>query len=197
MQFVLYMLYTLIVSMYMEMIVITLSFIILANYQYSNLSPIIYDVFVMAVLLYFVVFLNAFILMIIRSHKRQGELNWLKEQKGKFEIGHLIVRSERRNRKIDFDDIRYLESLADYVRIFVSDQKNIITKEKISSFEGRLPDNFLRVHRSFIVNKNKIESFSKEEVRIDGQDIPISRTYKNKTLNELSKNENAGELSGH
>ena len=62
----------------------------------------------------------------------------------------------------------------------------MISKEKISKIEGSLPGQFLRVHRSFIINKNLIDSFNKEEVKIKELSIPIGRTYRKKIAAALT-----------
>ena len=91
----------------------------------------------------------------------------------------IFVRSERKMIKIDFSELNYIESLSDYLKLY-TDDKVIITRETISSIEAKLPKNdFLRVHRSYIVAINKIESFTQEFVEIKKNAIPISRSYKN------------------
>lgn len=90
-----------------------------------------------------------------------------------------FVRSNRKMIKINFSELNYIESLADYVKIYVND-KIIVTRETISSIEAKLPKNdFLRVHRSYIIAINKIESFTQEFIEINKKAIPISRSYKN------------------
>jgi DNA-binding LytR/AlgR family response regulator len=61
----------------------------------------------------------------------------------------------------------------------VTATKNIISKQSISSLEEVLPaNNFVRIHRSFIIAKNKIESFTSEFVQIGKYELPISRSYR-------------------
>ncbi len=91
----------------------------------------------------------------------------------------IFVRSERKMIKIDFLELNYIESLSDYLKLY-TDDKVIITRETISSIEAKLPKNdFLRVHRSYIVAINKIDSFTQEFIEIKKKAIPISRSYKN------------------
>lgn len=91
----------------------------------------------------------------------------------------IFVRSERKMIKIDFSELNYIESLSDYLKLY-TDDKVIITRETISSIEAKLPKNdFLRVHRSYIVAINKIDSFTQEFIEIKKKAIPISRSYKN------------------
>jgi len=80
--------------------------------------------------------------------------------------------------KIYLDEILYIESLREYVRISTPD-KSILTKFQLSEIEGLLAkNNFLRIHRSFIVAKDKIEAFTATDVEISGKQIPIGRSYK-------------------
>ncbi len=101
---------------------------------------------------------------------------------------HFFVRSDRKMIKINFDEITYIESLSDYIKIHLSD-KNIITRETISNIEARLPkQNFMRTHRSFIVSLKAIHSFTNETIGIDNHEIPISRSYKEEVLKRLENN---------
>jgi DNA-binding LytR/AlgR family response regulator len=94
------------------------------------------------------------------------------------EAPHLFVRADRKNVKVLLDDILYLESLKDYVRIATT-QGKITTKETITHFEEALPkERFLRVHRSFIVAKDKITAHSADGLDIGKTPIPVGRMYK-------------------
>ena len=89
--------------------------------------------------------------------------------------------------KIDFDEILYIESLSDYIKIFTP-QKTVVTRETISSIEAKLPNNyFIRTHRSFIIAIAKIESFTNEFIEINKNAIPISRSYKKGVLEILER----------
>ncbi|WP_297096592.1 LytTR family DNA-binding domain-containing protein [uncultured Draconibacterium sp.] len=97
----------------------------------------------------------------------------------------IFVRSDRKMIKINFPEILYIESLADYIRIHLVD-KTIVTRETISSIEAKLPQqDFLRVHRSFIVAVNAIDSFTAEIIEIGKKQIPVSRSYKDAVLKKL------------
>ena len=91
----------------------------------------------------------------------------------------IFVKSDRKMVKINFAAVDYIESLADYLKIHLGN-KTIITRETITSIEAKLPQrDFLRIHRSYIVSINKIESFTHEFVEINKKAIPIGRSYKN------------------
>jgi DNA-binding LytR/AlgR family response regulator len=89
----------------------------------------------------------------------------------------IYVKSEKKNVKIMLKEILFIESLKDYIKIHLQD-KTIITQVPISSIEQRLPDNFLRVHRSFIVAKDKITAYTQHDLEIGKHQIPIGRIYK-------------------
>ena len=109
----------------------------------------------------------------------------MEEQNEKNKTEQIIVRVDRQNKPIDLDDLMVIESLADYVKLHLTSE-SVITKEKISQLQEKLPDYFIRVHRSFIVNKNHIDTYSKEELTIGQMTIKISRTYKKEAIEAIS-----------
>ncbi len=90
---------------------------------------------------------------------------------------HLYVNTNRKHVRIVFEEVLYIESLKDYIRIHTADQA-VTTKEKISAFEDQLPDYFLRIHRSFIVNTRQVTAFTANDVEIGDREIPIGVSYK-------------------
>ncbi len=98
---------------------------------------------------------------------------------------HFFIRIDRKMVKISLNDILYIESLNDNIRIHLT-RETLVTREAMVNIEAKLPQtNFIRTHRSFIVSKQKIESFTNEFIEIENRQIPISRSYKNKVLNRL------------
>lgn len=90
----------------------------------------------------------------------------------------LYFRANRKMVKVLFNEIMYIEGLNDYIRIITA-AKTIITKHLLTSLEEMLPSNeFVRIHKSFIVAINKIESFNADWVEIGKKEIPIGRSYK-------------------
>ena len=101
-----------------------------------------------------------------------------KVSEGKKTPDHIFVNANKRMIRIEFGNILYIDSIKDYVRIHTTEE-TIITKDKISVFLQKLPSNFLRVHRSYIINTEKIASFtSKDIVLTTGMEIPIGALYK-------------------
>lgn len=186
-KFILYFVYLLVISTWLEMWVITGSFILLADLNYANLNPIVTNIFILAIVLYFIVFLKAFLLLIKQLFTVKQKTKTLRAEKNKFVKGSLTVRSNRRKAKILFEDICYIESMGDYVKIITGSDDPVITHERISNIHQQLPESFLRVHRSFIVNSQKVEYFSKTEVQVKDVTLPISRTYKKQVVQELTE----------
>jgi DNA-binding LytR/AlgR family response regulator len=90
--------------------------------------------------------------------------------------------------KIKMADIMYIESIKDYVKVRTA-EKEIITQQKISYLEESLPkEKFLRIHRSFIINRDHIDAYSATEVEIGKFHVPVGRNYKNDVMKVLGKN---------
>jgi DNA-binding LytR/AlgR family response regulator len=90
----------------------------------------------------------------------------------------LHLRTDRKTVQIALDDVLYIESIRDYIKV-VTRSKTVISKQSISSLEDILPgDAFIRIHRSYIVSLSKIESYTSELVEIARQELPISRMYR-------------------
>ena len=185
-KFILYFIYVLVFSVYLEMLVITLSLILFANFQYTELDPKTTDVVFLTVVLYFFVFLNTIIFLMKAYFMGEEKQKELEAEKLKLIKGYLVVRSERKSRQIPYDQIAYVESVGNYVRIRTSSGESILSKEKISMLQEKLPEYFLRIHRSIIVNRDKIQSFNKEWITVNENDLPLSRKYKEQIINQLS-----------
>jgi DNA-binding LytR/AlgR family response regulator len=107
----------------------------------------------------------------------------------------LYVRADRKMIKVLLNDILYIEALSDYVKI-ITTTKTIVTKQLISALEETLPkDSFVRIHRSFIIAINKIDSYNADSVQIGNKELTISRLFKqnvNKLLNTSSLSSSNG-----
>ncbi len=94
----------------------------------------------------------------------------------------IFVRSNRKMIKINLSEILFIESLNDNIKIHLTDSC-ITTRETISNLVTKLPNkDFIRVHRSFIVAINKIETYSSETIILNNTQIPVSRSYKKEVL---------------
>lgn len=93
---------------------------------------------------------------------------------------HLFVKSEYKIMRIELSDIKYIESMHEYVRIHLVNEKPVMTLISMKTIEEQLPeDRFMRVHRSFIVNKEKIKVVERNRIIFDNNVyIPVSDQYK-------------------
>ncbi len=88
--------------------------------------------------------------------------------------------------RVWLDEIHYVESLKEYVRIFMAGGKSIVTKMQLGELETTLEGaGFLRIHRSFLVALRQIEAYSATDVTIGGKEIPIGRQYKDPVMEVL------------
>ncbi len=93
----------------------------------------------------------------------------------------IYVRVDYSLMKIALSDILYIESLADYIHIYLQNQKRITTRITMKAMEDKLSKkNFIRVHRSYIVPVAQIENVRNKTISIAGKEIPIGRSYEKK-----------------
>jgi DNA-binding LytR/AlgR family response regulator len=106
--------------------------------------------------------------------------------KGSIQARELYVRSDSKIVKVNFNDILYIEALADYIMIITANNKYVV-HSTMKGFQSRLPaDQFSRVHRSYIINRDKIESIESLFVVINKKFIPIGASYKDDFIDTLN-----------
>jgi len=100
---------------------------------------------------------------------------------------YLFFNVNKKKIKIYLDEILFIESLREYIRV-TTNTKKVLTKFQLGQVEELVQHhNFLRIHRSFIVAKDKIDAFNSTQVEINGDEIPIGRSYKELVLSILGK----------
>jgi DNA-binding LytR/AlgR family response regulator len=88
--------------------------------------------------------------------------------------------------KVFLKDILYIESVRDYIKIVMA-AKTIITYQRISYMEEKLPeDNFIRMHKSFIVNLHQIKAYKCDRLRVGNEVLPVGRFYKKRLIERLN-----------
>ncbi len=103
----------------------------------------------------------------------------------KNEDSYIYLKADKKMVKVKLDDILYIESLKDYIRVRTK-EKDVVSHQKISYLEEKLPEEFfMRIHRSFIVSINKIISYSASAIEVPNHELPIGRMYKNQVLEKL------------
>ena len=126
------------------------------------LNPISYDDFVMAV------------------NSVADSLRTITRQESMMKNRFVYVKSEYKLVRVDFDDILYVEGVKDYVKFYFSgNRKPMMTLMNMKTVEDSLPHyQFMRVHRSFIVNMDKINMIDRGRIVIGDVFIPVSESYK-------------------
>lgn len=100
---------------------------------------------------------------------------------------YFFVKSSGQQHRINFDEILFVESIKDYINIKTENQEYIVL-DTLKSFENQLPENFARVHKSYILNLDKVQKIDVKNVSLSsGKEIPIGETYKSDFLLKLKK----------
>lgn len=128
----------------------------------------------------------------LKSVNRAQELYSLKKEDNSPSIktlsspNFIFVKSDYENIKLNFDDIKYFEGLKDYIKIFSTSHKPILTLSNFKKIEEKLPEDlFIRVHRSYIVSLKYIHSVQRNRILIDQVRIPIGQNYKDEFLKKI------------
>ena len=108
----------------------------------------------------------------------EGSISHVKEENMPAERECLYLKANRKIVKIFFDEIIYVESAKDYIKIYRQPGAPLMVKYSLTALAARLPRNlFVRVHRSFIVSINRITAFTNYDIEIGKIEIPIGRQY--------------------
>ena len=94
---------------------------------------------------------------------------------------HIFIRKDRKQVKIDLNEILYVQGLKDYIKIHLTSGSHII-KQTLSSFAETHSSKFLRVHRSYIVNRDQVTAYSKHDIEIGDIEIPIGEIYRSNVI---------------
>ena len=100
---------------------------------------------------------------------------------------YTFVKVDNKLVRVNFDEVRYVEALGDYVHI-VTGQSKLIVYSTMKAAEEKFPaGRFVRVHRSFIVNFDRIQALEDNSVIVDGKHIPVGQTYLRDVMQRLNK----------
>lgn len=92
---------------------------------------------------------------------------------------HLFISIDRQQQKVLLENILFIESKGDYLRFVFDDDKPLVSKMTLKSILEQLPKNFTQIHRSFIVNQDKITAYQKDKVKVGKEWLTISRSFRN------------------
>ena len=182
--FILYAIYTIIISLYLQYLVIFIALIIFTSFQFGNPSLLSLNIGNLSLTMYLLVLIKVIIEIIQKLSEKETIIKSLENTKEFAE--KIVIRYNRVNHSIFLSNILYIESLSDYIKVVTLDDE-IVTKERISTINNRLPPYFKRIHRSFIINSQKVNSYNSEFITVGGSQIPISRTYKKEIITYLNK----------
>ena len=103
------------------------------------------------------------------------------------ESRHVFIQDGKNIYKISYDDLLYLEGFGEYVKV-VTVSKTHLVRNSLSDFEQKLPgDHFLRIHKSYIVNLEKITGYSSVHVMLKKVELPVGRIFREKAMAILKK----------
>jgi len=170
-KFGLYLTYLFIVSMYLQMWVILGALMYLANFDVNGLAPSVKDLILLSGILYLLVVVSVFFL----------------RRPSPAENRTIEIVSNRKRISVESDNLEYLESLNSRVWVFLNDGENFETRQKLGGLGSELPENFIRVHRSFIINKDYIVAFDAEKIILKcGKKVSWGRAYKKEGWSKLT-----------
>jgi two-component system response regulator LytT len=101
-------------------------------------------------------------------------------------VDSLFVKDKSNFRKIYFKDILYLKSAHVYIEIVLKNNQNIVTRASLNDVIHKLNNNFLRVHRGFIINKQHLKEIGNTILVIENTEIPIGKKYKENVLKSIT-----------
>lgn len=94
---------------------------------------------------------------------------------------YVYFKSKRKKVKVEYGNILYFESLGNYIKIHLEDEKKLVIYHTLSQLEKLLPRaKFVRIHKSFVIGIDKINAFGTDYVEIGGKQLSIGNTYKEK-----------------
>jgi len=114
-----------------------------------------------------------FLKAVNRYQKEQSKQPILNEQQEQF----LYVKSDRKTVKLKISEVTYIEGLNNYIIIHTHQQKYIVYSS-LSDIQKKLDHSFIRIHKSFVINKRFITSYNREIVEVTGVELPIGKSYK-------------------
>jgi DNA-binding LytR/AlgR family response regulator len=118
--------------------------------------------------------------------KANDLLNFQTQNTNKLDTKHLFIRADFSLIKITIADITHIEGLDDYIKIHLQNQKTLVARMTLKNLLEKLPANdFIRIHRSFIIAIDKVERIKAKAVIVAGKELPIGVSYEGDTLKKL------------
>ena len=103
------------------------------------------------------------------------------------EISFIFLKADKKIHRVELETIHYIEAIGDYMKV-VTDSGQLIVNETMKKLQEELPvRSFMRVHKSFIISRNKIRYIEGNYIQVEGKSIPIGATYRNDVLTSIDK----------
>lgn len=119
----------------------------------------------------------------LKAAEKAKEISETVQGKG---ADHVFIKKDSRLVRVDFKDMHWIEALADYVNIYTPNERHTVLST-MKAIEAKLPANeFMRIHRSFIVRLDQIKEIEDNTVILDGKAIPISRSKKDEFISRMN-----------
>jgi len=122
---------------------------------------------------------DRFLKAVNNAKKRLKEKNMGNSQPRLF-----TIKENKRIYKVDFEEIFLLQAYGDYVRIYTKEKK-YLTKSKLNLIKSALPDNFLQVHRSYIINLNHLKYMEGNMIQVGTESVPVSLSFRTELMKRL------------
>ena len=113
----------------------------------------------------------------LQAAEKARDYNTYLYQKPPTEQSHIFIKADYRINKVLLTDICYIQGLSDYLKIYLASGKPLVARMTMRSLAKQLPENFIRVHRSFIVPLNRISSVRNKTIYVPETEIPVGKTY--------------------
>lgn len=98
-----------------------------------------------------------------------------------------FIKSDKKFIKLYFDDISIIKGLGNYVEILTKDEKKFVYYKSLKELINKLPEEFMRVHNSYIINLKNVDYFQDNQFFIGNQKISVAKSYKDCLLESLEK----------
>lgn len=102
-------------------------------------------------------------------------------------LDFIMLKADKRMHKINFEQILYFESIGDYVKVILKEGKNLIIAETLKKLEEKLPVDFIRIHKSYIISLPDLRYIEGNQVHLDNRNIPIGQSYRDALKKILGK----------
>jgi len=103
------------------------------------------------------------------------------------EVPFIFLKADKKIHRVELETIHYIEAIGDYMKV-VTDSGHLIVNETMKKLQEELPArSFMRVHKSFIISRNKIRYIEGNYIQVEDKSIPIGATYRNEVLTSIDK----------